>query len=377
MTTFATIRDQLPELTAGGQPLLTVSLDLDPGADGIPAAPRVLAQAWRHVEEQTPVAHDTRRSIEEDQAAVESAIAGAIAGGARGYLYIGSAAAGIRFELETPQPFRNAATLLRVPWLFEVVRYDYLSRRSVSLVMTTIDEMHAFRVHYGDVVERTDIEHDASAVSSTHGRTNRQSGVAAAPGGGLAGGHGWGRIEKSVLAHRARFAADEAARLTDFIGDDDIVLIAGADQPRAELLQHLPASTVERATLLPHVAPTASEQELADQAMALAREAQLVAADREVEGWLTGDHRDRAVSGIGALRAASDEGRLGRLILHEQAVTHFGTADDARVHPGAVGDDEAVNDLLRSALTHGVECAITRSDAVLERYEGAVGVARW
>ncbi|MEX2230058.1 MAG: hypothetical protein WEB13_10525 [Dehalococcoidia bacterium] len=376
MTTLTTMLEQLPALTAG-LPTLTVSLDLEPGADGIPAAQRVLTQAWRHAEEQTPVAHDMKRSYEEDQAAVLAAIDEAIAAGSRGYFYVGCAAADLRFELETPQPLRNAATLLQVPWLFELVRYDYLSRRPVSLVITTVDQMHALRVHYGEVVERTDADHDPTAVGSTRGRTNRQSAVAAAAGTGLSGGHAWGRIEKSVLAHRAQFAADEAARLAELIGDEDIVLIAGGEEPRAALLAQLPARIAEHAVLLPQPSPTQSEQELADEAMALAREAQMAAADREVDAWLAGDHRDRAVSGIGALREASDRGQLSRLILHEQAVTHFGTADDARMHAGAAGDDEAINDLLRSALTHGVGCAFTRNDVLLERYEGAIGVNRW
>lgn len=377
MTTLTTIREQLLALTAAGQPILTVSLDLEPGRDGIPAAHRVLAQAWRHVEEQTPVAHDMRRSFEEDRAAVTAAIDGAIAAGARGYFYVGCAAERVRFELETPQPFRNSATLLRVPWLFELERYEYLSHRPVSLVMATVGEMHALRVQYGEVVERADVEHDATDIAGGHGRTALQGGVAAGPGGEYQGGHAKSRIEKSILAHRAQVAADEAARLGDFIGGDDVVLVAGADEPRAELMRHLAAAIADHAILLPHVAPTSSEQELADQAMALARDAQLAAADREVDAWLAGDHRDRAVSGIGALREASDRGQLGRLIMHEQAVTHFGTADDTRMHAGAAGDDEAINDLLHSALTHGVECAFTRNDVLLERYEGAIGVNRW
>jgi len=244
-------------------------------------------------------------------------------------------------------------------------------------VMTTAAEMHALRVEFGDVVDRTESEHNAADVASGRGRTAREGVSAGGAGTGMTGGHSRGRIEKRVLAHRAQFAADEAARLVELIGEDDIVLIAGADEPRAALVHQLPPGIAERVSLLPHVSPTQSEQELTDQAMALARDAQLAAADREVDGWLTGDHRDRAVSGIAALRAASDEGRLARLILHEQAASHFGTADDARVHPGAAGDDEALNDLLRSALTHGVECAITRHDALIERYEGVIGVTRW
>ncbi len=366
---------ELPGRTAGGHLVLTVSLDLGPGTDGIPSARQVLKEMLREAEAGHSLEHDVRRAVEADEAAVEAAMERGLAAGARGLFYAGSAAGDLRVEVETAQPFRNSAALALTPALFELVRFDMLTRRPVSVVATDLTAMHAMRVHYGVVEATAVVQHDESELGSAHGRTNVEGRVASA-GEGAAGGHSRSRIEKQILAHRTQFAADEAARLQEFVGRDDILLIAGADEPRADLMKRLPPGLAERAVQTPDIHPQLTDAEIADMAMALAADAQQAMADREAERWLAGDFRDQAVSGIGAAREAAERGQLGTLLVHEAAITHFGVARDARKHASTL-DGAAIEDLLAAALTHGAGVLVARADAMLDRYEGVLGITRW
>ncbi len=152
--------------------------------------------------------------------------------------------------------------------------------------------------------------------------------------------------------------------------------MAGADEPRGELLKQLPDGLARIAVPAPNIHPALTEADIAEMAMSLARDAQFAAADGEVARRLAGDYRDRAVSGIGASRAAAERRQLYRLIVHEDAGTHFGTARDAREHRAPV-DGAAVNDLVASALAHGAEVLVARHPEMLARYEGVIGVTRW
>jgi hypothetical protein len=386
------LQDQLVRVDTGGPPLLTVSLDLTPGSDGIPSARQVLKQMWRTVEGRFEgLERDAKRSYERDQSAVEEAWEPALQAGARGLFYAGCSAMGFRAMLETPYPLRHSAYLSTTPWLFEFARYRYVAHRPIVLAMTDWKQLRALRIQYGEVREEIETEQWDGAVTGPHQRTDTQG--VGSPGAGLGGatagrasrasaadtGGGWHaktRIEKSVLEHKEIYAREEAARLADLLGDDDILVIAGPEEPRSELRRQLAERLQDRLIEGPEVPPNMAEREIVDDAMELAAELQFGFAEREVARWREGNLKERAVAGLEEASGAVERGQLGTLILHEDAVTHFGNAGDGRERPGRL-DSRETGELLRGALGGSVTVLFTREPWMLEEHGGVLGILRW
>lgn len=384
---------RLTEAEHLGAPVLTVSLDLTPGPEGIPPARQILKQMWRTVEERFPIAHDDLRSYQADQEIVESLWEPAIQAGARGLFYAGCSAAGFRVELETHYPLRHSAYLAERPWPFELARYRYLLQRPMTVALVDLSGIHAMRIYHGHIEEELDVEHYANAASGPHERhdtqgrgagggdvsggapgTNQSAGAAAADTSG--GWHSKTRIEKSILAHRRLFAKDEAEQLAQLVEQGDLLLIAGPDDARSDLMHALPEPLHSRVILAPAVDPTLDESKIADRAMEYAVERQYEDAEAVLARWRSGDLGEQAIAGVEAARRELESARVGTLVLHEDIVTHFGTGRDARERPGRV-DSHAVGDLLRGATASSVELLFTRDAGLLEEHEGVAGILRW
>lgn len=380
--------EALSDLEVPEAPLLTVSLDLEPGPDGIPSAGQVMKQGWRNIEERYPdglADRDALRSYEADQAAVEQLHEEAIGRGAAGLFYAGCAARGIRRVLETPYPLRHHLALGHRPWLFELLRYRYLVHRPVTLVLADLGGIQAMRIQYGEVDEEIDIERWEGAATGPHGRTDTQG--VGSPGRDAQGGapdtaggwHGKTRIEKSILAHREAFAREDAARVAELAGEEDLLVVAGADETRADLLHQLPERLRGRTVEAAHIDPRRSERELADMATEAAVSRQYAQASAAYRRWASGDLGERAIAGVEAVMKAVERGQLGTLIMAEAAVPHLGTAVDAREHEGTLTED-AVAAVVRGALSVSAECLVLRRDNNGDdggAPEDVAGILRW
>jgi hypothetical protein len=85
---------------------------------------------------------------------------------------------------------------------------------------------------------------------------------------------------------------------------------------------------------------------------------------------------DRALSGAAALLSAARQGRLGSLVIDEDAVGHLGDAMDARLH-AATQDADGIRELLAAARESSATCWFVRSDVMDQRAGGAAGILRW
>jgi hypothetical protein len=391
------LQRQLVRVDTGGAPLLTISLDLTPGTDGIPSARQVLKQMWRTVESRFgngDLKHEGLRSYERDQQAVEEMWEPALQGGARGLFYFGCARTGFRATLETPYPPRHSAYLSTSPWMFEFARYRYLASKPIVVASVDWRELHARRIQYGEVHEEVEFQHYEEAVSQ--GGRYDTSGIGATggdvqggpPGGGgspiagrsgadTAGGwHAKTRIEKSVMEHKEITAREDAGRLAELVGNDDILMLAGPEEPREELRRQLPERLQDQVLEAPEIQANTAEHIVVDAAMHLAADLQFIWAEREVERWREGNLKERAIAGLDDARKAVERGQLGTLILHEDLATHFGSSRDGREHQGYT-DSRAVSDLLRAALAGSVQVLFTSDPAVLPEQGGALGMLRW
>lgn len=172
------------------------------------------------------------------------------------------------------------------------------------------------------------------------------------------------------------FGREAAGHIERLVDDETLLFVAGPVEARSEVLSELGNGIAERALEAPALTPGVSTRELVELALDLARDTQLAEADREAERCLNGEHLDRTTMGIDAVRGAIERGEVGTLIVHEDAVDHFGDALDARYHE-AGSNAEAIEGLLRAALDLSAECRFSRLPALLAEHEGVVAVRRW
>ncbi len=365
--------DELRRVESEHPPILTAAIDLGVGGDGRPVALRALTQAVREAIARfdgDPKDAD-HRSLDLDAELLAESIEQATSDGAAGLIFVGASAAEILFELETPFPPRNAVDIDRRPALFELVRYRYLAGRGVVLATPSLRDVEIERIRYAVAEDATSVSH--STRLEQHKQRTKRDGIGAPDG---AGGHGMNRVEQIVEARRSAFAADVADALVQFVEPDEIVILAGTDDGRAAVANRLPDAIRQRVVQTGPLDPT---QDARSRAMALTElvvRAQYERGDIAAAEWFDGAHGDRAIGGIEAATRAASEGRLGTLILHEDAVDHFGTARDARDH-APDHDPGLVEALLHAALDQGAEIVIARDPRALEQQQGVLGVARY
>jgi hypothetical protein len=376
MSAIDAFRDELLAID-GMAPLVTAYVDLSQSKDGTgPAGDLVARRAFVVAEEAygATLARD-RKSLDEDREALRASVDEARAEGAMGLVYVGCAAEGLRRELATPQPFRNDVRLGSRPWLFEMERYRYLLEQRVTLALADLHTIDMVRIGYGEVEASDELDYDQHGIARRAGRNDIQ-GRGGPRGIGLAAGHSKNKVQESMEAHRAMFARDAAGHLAQFAEEGDLLIVAGAEEPRAQLLQELPKSLAEKAILRPATHLSPDDREMVTTAAHMVVEHQHEQANRAAEEWLSGAFGERGVGGIAAMQLALGEGKLGEMVIHENVAGHWGDAGDARRHE-PLRDDMIFEDILRAAINTSVIVRFGTDDRLLDEHEGVVGLLRW
>lgn len=386
MTTLAldSLRTRLRALELKDLPLLTISLDLRRNAQGVSLAPTVLKDALRGAEELLPdLDAQTLKWFRETEDAVAAGMEAAIRDGAHGYYYVGAEHDDIHFELRAVRPFRNSLRVGDRPGIFELERRHFLEDRPVCVVLVDSHTMEVVRIRFGVEEASAELDEDPHYKRSPRGRTAQERKVGGSAEGAVGGsdsvggGHSYSTIDRRIQEARRRFAQTAADELEEFMEPDDLMIVSGEVEARSHLLNMLREDVRERAREHPSMWVGQDRTELTEMAVELAIEHQYALADGEAVRWLSGEYGERAVSGIEGDRIASEQGRLGTLIIHDSAVDHFGDHMDARQHASPV-DGKAVEDLLWQALEQSSpDVYFTGHDPVLEQHEGVIGVLRW
>lgn len=375
-STLIPFRDTLLGAPQTNLPMITAYLDLQrASATAEPIAMAVLEQVLREESSSWGVSSRAESSsFEADAAALREAVQLAIASGSAGLAYAGCAGESFRAELHLPVPFRNDLRIGREPWLWELERAGYVHGQPVVLALVDLHTVELRRFSFGRLVETSGVDHDADRLTrSSQGRINVEG---RSGGAGHAGGHSRNDVERVVEAHRVAFAREAGAEIAAFVKPDDMMLISGVPEARAQLLAFVSDDVRSRAM-------ESSREPSGDNDDALMRfvaeegvERRLGLANSTAHGLIAGAAGERAALGLAAVRAGLAEGRLAEAILHDGVAGHFGTAVDARRHDG-LGNDAAVEEIVRSALATSASISICDDDRVLTRYEGVVGRLRW
>ncbi|GBD24106.1 hypothetical protein HRbin29_01779 [bacterium HR29] len=364
----------LLEFEPSGEPVLTATLDLRQAAAGGPPPARTVAKEALAAAIAEFAGEDERRAepFRAERERLEAAIDAALADGALGLVYVAVPGEGVRDELQLPLPLRNDVRIAPVPWLWELERYRFLLDRPVTVATVDLHTLHVFRLRHGQIEASGGVDWSQHPLMKRHGRaaTEGRGSIGSAAG----GWHSKNKLEAIVEAHRAMFSKEAGRELANYLGGDTVLIVAGADEARSELLQTLEPAVRSRAVELPgnptHHEPDARQlRELAaEHAAALAqREAAAALAEWRESG--------RFVAGPEAVAQAIAEGRLAGLLLHDDGAGHWGTAADARRVP-PLGDADRLHELLRGALRTGADVRFASDPSLVE--EGcAAGVLRW
>lgn len=375
-----TIRQFLDALTTTENreaPVVTVYLDLSAGPEVAPGPAETVARRgiMTDIDARRATSRQASRSLETDLERVQAAIADARAQGDRGLAYLGCAASDIQHVLTTPLPFRNDVRVAERGWAFELGRYQYLYGRPIVVVTADMQTVDMVRIQFGSEADAASVSRDPHYMTKRKGRNDVQ-GRGGTPEAGFGGGHSKNKVESIVEAKRAMFAKEAATELTQFVGPDDLLFIAGVDEARAQLLNALGAELAARAQLLPAGAGAENGREMAAFALEHGPEAQRAETQVIVERALSGASGGLWVSGIEAIGNAFKEGRVAELIVHEDAVDHWGTSDDARLYE-SVMDDDAIEGLVEQAVATGADVRFGLDKVLLDEHEGVLATLRW
>lgn len=360
-------------LDGGERDLYTVSLDVSTSGDGRPFARTVLRTMlgetmhaeWDKDEDLVGWVDQVGEAIEEASQA-----------GDRGLLVVGAPGLGTVAQAHTPLPFRNTVHRGPLPWLFEFERVRYLADRPVIVALVDHRQVDLYRIRHAATTAEEHLGGDSFEAFEREKHSGQTDRMGQTFGGqGWTGGHGKERIEQHVEAHRELFRNDAAAKIAELAGPDDLLLIAGPDEPRAELINALTPELQVRAEGLPEQR-LIQERDIVAMATERAVARQIEVASTLARDVMSGAYGDRGARGRAEVRRAVDDRRLDTLGLHQDAVSHYGTADDARLHEGA-GDDDALGALLRDALEQGAEVRFADDQQLLEQQEGVIGITRW
>lgn len=366
--------DQLIDLDSGDVPLLTATVDLRTGSGGQPPALQLLPQIAREAGEALGKLDRARtRSIEQDLDALRDAIEAASEDGALGLVYCGSAGAGILSLIETPYPLRNSAHAGSRARLFELVRLRYLAGRSVCLLIADMHTMDITRVRYAAEEASDSVDWPKHFLSKHGQRTSIEGAGGMEPG---AGGHAVNKVERLVEHQRSLFAQEAARHVEAFVQPGDLLVLAGPEEARAQLLNQLPAQYRDVTAEMTALDPTREERELLTALTEFVAETQHQRADADAARWFDGGFGDLAISGTDAIVAAAEQGRVETLILHDDAIDHYGTMEDARLHEPP-HDPEAVEALLQASIRQGAEVMFATDPRLQQEQHGAIAIARF
>lgn len=235
------------------------------------------------------------------------------------------------------------------------------------------------------------LEADTHYMRDSLGRTGQhgRSGTPDMP----AGGHGKTRIERSAEEERERFARACVEALEPEITGVERVLLDGPPEFTSRLTGRLPREVQERLQAAEHQGTVDQAERVPDAAGLIERardgsaRAQYEHAASLARDIRAGLYGARALLDSKAVGQAAEEGRLDTLVLHEDAVDHFGDAVDTRYRE-AKGDAGATEELLRSAMAQATTCWFLGEAEMSSGGDGAaeaemssngdvLGIARW
>jgi hypothetical protein len=117
------------------------------------------------------------------------------------------------------------------------------------------------------------------------------------------------------------------------------------------------------------------ERDLQQLAADLSATFQLGRGDRLANEIMSGAGENIA-RGRAAVGEQLRSGRVGTIVFHEDAVRHWGSADDARVHEPR-WDDAAYEEMVRKARETDAEILFCRVEKLLAEHEGVAATLRW
>jgi len=366
-----------------GRLTVTATLDLTPDGSGQPPALKVLRQAGREAAE--GLEKHQGEAVEDEMRELEEAAADASQRGVLGLVWVahpvysGDAQdadpdPGPFTVLELAAPIRSSVHAANGPRVFEVARAGYFDR-PVVLVTVDLHTMEVTRVRYGAETASDEVDWPAHYLSKKGQRTGVDHQGGGVVGGDQAGpGHSYVQENRYVENQRHLFSKEASEKLEEFVRADDIVIVEGVDEARQQLLAMVSDGLRERAVQLNAPPHGEDERDRYQRLRALAGEVQLENAAERVEQWFSGAEPN-AIGGLEAIEQACVQGRVGTVIVHENATQHLGTAEDARVHESPVDADE-VERLLQHALRQGALAIFTDDDRVLEQ-GGIVATGRY
>ena len=364
---FARALDKLEGATSA--PVLSASFDLRPDGNGTPVAPRILREALRTADDGS-----LRLDTESLAEGLGATLREAASAGLPGLFVAGPLDDPVRLVSLVPIPPRNHLSVGEAPSRFELERYRALTRIPVAVAWADRSRV-AWTLVRGDAEPiEGHLDADPHFMRGSLGRTGQHD--RGGPVGSPSGGHSKTRIEESAEEARDHFARDVAERLVPDVRPAEIVIVHGPEEFRARLIAELPQQIRDRieAADEPEREPTGDD--LVTEARERAVGAQFDRAAREAEAIMTGALGERAALDASAIGEASTQGRLEQLILHEEAVSHFGTALDARRHE-TDHDEALIEGLLREALSQSATCWFAHADQLDSAPDGAIGSLRW
>lgn len=359
---------------------VTATLDLAPDGTGQPPVLRALRQAGREAAE--GLEKHLAAAVEDEMRDLEPAAADAASRGVLGLVWVAHPAApepkgadrdpGAFTVVELAAPIRTSIHAGPAPRVFEVARAAYLDR-PVCHVVTDLHTMDVTRVRYGAATGSDEVDWPAHYLTNLGQRTGR-SAQGGPVGASYGTGHAYVNEQRYVDAQQHLFANEAAEHLARFLQPEDLLIVEGVDEARAQLLARLPEPVRERA--IEENAPPHGEDErdLFERLRRLATEAQMAHGRQRAEQWFSGAEAN-AISGLEAIEHACEQGRVSTVILHEDAADHFGHAADTRLHQSRV-DEDAVERLLQLALRQGAVAVFADDDRVLDE-GGIVAIGRY
>lgn len=362
----------LDELEAGSgtDSVVGASFDLRPDDTGLPTAIRILRQAVREALPAKAGDDDLGRLVEH----LDETLKTASSAGYPGVFLAGTFKEPTRGIAPVTLPPRNRLQIDQHVSRFELARSRALVRQPVAAVWADRSGLRWAMTRGYAAPLRGESESDTHFMQGSMGRTGQhgRGGSVDRP----AGGHGKSNVERSAEEERERFAREAAEIIERQLGGAAIILLDGPPEFGARLESALSDSSHRRVENVTLGEQPPTTEALVSAALERGREAQFERAAALARDVTDGGMGDRAVVGDVAVSAALEQGRLDQLMLHEDAVGHFGDAIDARAK-GGLADGARVEALLRAALEQAATVWFTRDEPDAPARSQPLGTLRW
>ncbi|MFN0093668.1 MAG: hypothetical protein ACKVVT_02685 [Dehalococcoidia bacterium] len=302
---------------------------------------------------------------------IEGAVRAAVDEGAKGFFAASDPEGRYWAEVASPVPPRNDIRVGDAPWLFEVERLRYLLAQPVVVATVDLHSAHVVRVAGAGTAGESDVTGDAHATRATAGRNNVEG---RSGGGAHAGGHSRNRTAHAIEEHRLAAGREAANAVTEIMKAGDILVVAGIPEARALLLSHLPANVASRAITRAALGPEAEAHAALNLAIDLSTAHQLDEGDAFGRSLLGSS--GTVARGLEGVASAATRMQIAEIVLHEDAASCWGTAEDVRQRAG-LGHDDALNKALRAAVSGGASTRFCRLAALAGEHQGIAATLRW